>query len=523
MISISTNFDSGSIGDCSVNELKRQLLFKARTDGSPVAMWFYFRMDGARAGPFKFVLMNLNQCLGRNNWIYARPVYRSPGQPWRRAVDSNVYLDFKKGEFRFSMVLPDAPVEVAYCYPYTPIMLKPLLKELAVNGPLHLSYPGRSSEGQRIPYIVLPTLNKKKTSSVIWLLCREHAGEVTGSYTLEGFLRTAAKSKLRNNVEFHVISFVDIDGVVEGCYGKNSPPVDHGNAWCVNSSRPEVKLIMKLMQKSVAKGKRFVLLFNFHSPGPERRNYLYFGNPALLSSQARKRIENLTYLFCKMSPKNFPFTMNQELIKSEIGWYSDDIERKQVTYVNQMYGADPISVETAYHSVESGTVTTPERCRELGASLLKAIEHYLLHGSNGKRIDLFSKLPPEMLNNSGWVLWQIPYGCKVKFNRKSAAVVPMGKGETSIYFTTPVKYQCSEKRPIIQINYKGKIPLEILWYFYDKRGVRLYHRPNLIQYILSSSEGLQIYLPSEFPKTAKTARPGFRINGLFSKLYVEVL
>ena len=126
MITIQTDFESGNIGAWQEAGLRR-LRFRAPLDGAPLAMWFYFRMEGAGPGPFEFVLDNLLECLEPTHWEDVRPVMRARDSNWQRARDADVYLDLEQGRFIFHFDLPDQPVEIAYSYPYPPAQAEQLL------------------------------------------------------------------------------------------------------------------------------------------------------------------------------------------------------------------------------------------------------------------------------------------------------------------------------------------------------------------------------------------------------------
>jgi len=514
-----SNFLSGSVGTWRL-EGPRRVYFQVRTDGAPVGMWFYFIVEDAKPGPIEFVLENLDECLGLSDWVYVRPVYRSaePGRVWRRAADGEAAADFEKKEFRFICHAEGSPLEVAYAYPYPPTCLQRLVDDLRSLGEVLYSEPEHSAGGRPVPYILLPSFSRRPEGAV-WLLARQHAGEVSGSYTLDGFLRAVVRSPLRARFEFHALPMVDVDGVVEGRYGKNSVPIDHGDAWYADGPRPEVRLAMRLIHEAADRGAHPVVLLDFHSPTPERRSYIYVGNPTLLDTGCRSRLERLALLLIEESPKDFPLTLTPEVVRGCWAWYADDAEGLAQTYVAEMYGAPSMIVETAYHAAETGTESNPENCRRLGVSLLKALERFLSEPAFEPG-HLFDAVPVPGSEAYGWIFWRLPVGYRYEIGEDRARFLSFDHAaRVHLHVAAPWRLSKGETTSV-HVSYEGTSPIEIEWYFYDACGVRMMGKRS---FPVSGGEGSAQYLSvPELSEGARWARPGFRLEGFFRELAVEL-
>ncbi|MDA2927380.1 M14-type cytosolic carboxypeptidase, partial [Acidobacteria bacterium AH-259-G07] len=421
MPKVKTDFECGNIGPWSFDG-PRRIRFEAPTDGAPWAMWFYFRLSDMEPGAFEFVLTNVHQCLEPTHWDNAKPVMRRVGGNWVPAGDDDVELDLESGEFRFSFQLPGGMVEVAYSYPYTPSMLKESLTNLASHRGVETRYPGKSSEGRSIPYVIMRSNNLTKQPEILWAQAREHAGETSGGYALDGFLRTAVNSSLLEHFEIHALPMIDIDSVAKGRYGKNAPPVDHHMCWCPDSPRQETKLAMELMRKSVAGGRRFRLLINFHSPSPENDSYIVPFNPTLLTERQRLSAEKLHYSLAAHSSPNFPLTADEMSYQRVSSWWDDDIEHRPEAFVLRHFGAETCLLETAYHGSSTNRPSSPEVLRELGASVVRGLESYFFDATAGS-IAVYDSLPPIFHRNHRWVLWSVPQHARVIFNENRAWAV----------------------------------------------------------------------------------------------------
>lgn len=512
---VSANFPSGSIGNWRFDRKNKTLYFNVRLDGAPFGMWFYFRMERIEPGLYNFVLENLEECLGKNEWHFVRPVYRLRNNSWKRVPYSCIIHDNQGDKFYFSLKIEDKEVEIAYSYPYPPDMLHQLIDKLSMDGPLNVLYPGFSQKGRPIPYFILPKRGKNSSKGVIWLLARQHAGEVSGSYTLEGFLLGIAKSKLREFFEIHVLPMVDIDGVIEGSYGKLSPPYDHGDAWYGDTCRPEISLAIDLIRKSVTENKHLALLVDFHSPTPENRNYIYLGNPTLLKKKVRENLIRLAYLLAKSSPRDFPLEINEDIMKNTWNWYGDEIESVSIGHIQSVYKTLAVCIETSYHFASTGVESNPENCRRLGVSLVEGLERYFFDRKTIKK-PLFN-----IIENMNWIFWNFPHNYLFYFKRNFAKFISDGcKEDALLYIASPKQYRFN-KNKIFKVTYEGKSDLEIYWYFYDKNGLRLFEKKKNLIEGGNLVRGKICYLP-EFPENAFKTRPGFRIKGPFKKLQIEL-
>lgn len=511
MVAIRTDFDSGNIGTWSWEDT-RCLRFEAPTDGARWAMWFYFRMENASPGWTEFVVTNGSELLEFSHWGDVRPLIREyPAGAWQRAPDNAVSLDLAAGEFRFRFKLPEQPVEIAYGYPYTPSIAEELFQALQGSSGIEISYPGTSAQGRPIPYVIMRCTDPTAQPQVIWAQSREHAAEVSGAYTLDGFLRAAAASPLRSHYEIHALPIVDLDAVVEGRYGKTAPPVDHHVAWAGDTPRPEVALAMRLMRATADQGKPVRLFLNFHSPSPENDNYLPPLNPTLLSPTQRLNFERLYNAIATCSPTQFSFSVDEQSFERVSPWYGDDVEHRADVFVLREFGADSCLVETAYHASPDGTPATPEWFRHLGASVALGVEKYLLSDSQG-RIGFYEGLGAAYQSNHGWLLWRVPRFTRLQF-RETWARATGDDPSAYAYIGMPRLFSLNELSTVTVHRRPGG-NVHVQWQCYDDRQTRLLATipPSPIS---ESASPQALALPSLIPAATRWVRPSFVLEGAF--------
>ena len=251
--------------------------FLAPWDGSPLPMWFHFRIRGAKGWRVRFVLANANRCLGGPSG-YAKlrvrpvvtedpPTMRPSRRRWRRVPKEDISYTEQTGQFQFEVNIRSDEAYVAHCYPYGLAEWDELVADFKASPCLATSTIGQTERGRPMPHAQI-TEGKPDDKRVIWLTARHHSGETSGGWALDGTLRWLLsdddKAKhLRQRYVFRVMPFADLDGVVEGLYGKERAPHDFNRAYLEDTPRPE---IAHFLDAFCAMGDRNLAFFDYHSP-----------------------------------------------------------------------------------------------------------------------------------------------------------------------------------------------------------------------------------------------------------------
>ncbi len=117
-----------------------------------------------------------------------------------------------------------------------------------------------SEKGREVP---LWEIGRPEAERHILLTARHHSGETSGSYVLEGFLEHILKGRglAAENFLFHVVPFVDYDGVAEGDPGNNRAPHNHNRDYIDEPRFAAVRAV-----KALADRYAFSAALDFHGP-----------------------------------------------------------------------------------------------------------------------------------------------------------------------------------------------------------------------------------------------------------------
>lgn len=258
----------GQLGDAPV------LNIAADPRHSPEALWFRLRLrrlDSDSPAPWLLV-RGVDVLLGGGDGSALQPVVRCEGGPWQRLARGTPVLH-PDGRCDARWRLPNAAsvMEVAFCLPYGDEEIDRLLAD--TDGRLRIHTIG-SSEGGR------PLCRLSNGPGVIgsrrpglYVLARQHAGETPGSWVLDGLLRRVAELGEAAPLTW-AVPFVDLDGVIEGAYGKDRHAVDYNRSWWQMGRRHEVVCAMRDLDRWRARCAPRLCL-DLHAPGALDRDGCY--------------------------------------------------------------------------------------------------------------------------------------------------------------------------------------------------------------------------------------------------------
>ncbi|HUW56931.1 MAG TPA: hypothetical protein VMZ92_09860 [Planctomycetota bacterium] len=269
----------GNVCDVEVVEARgsTEVRFAADPHGGPECLWFCFRIErGGRKPPagrkLKLVLKHSRNMLGITLPYGVHPVVRPAGGDWTRLGEPTVQeLPDGRRLLSWAARTPKTHLDVAFCYPYGPEEIEELAADC--DGFWQTDTIGVSQKGRPLVRLSNTFGDEGGDRPGLYLVARQHSSEMTGSWVLDGFLRHVATLGDDAPVVW-AVPLSNIDGVLQGDYGKDNFPYDLNRAW----GNPPMRHETLVYQRDIGgwlKRCRGVLGIDFHSPGGAEREGVY--------------------------------------------------------------------------------------------------------------------------------------------------------------------------------------------------------------------------------------------------------
>lgn len=372
-----TEFPGGAAEAVAVAE--PEIVFDAPAKGCPRPMWFCFKVHGRTGHDVRFTLRNAGACLGASSIGVTQPVYRADGDDWCRVARSSCRYDAEQGRFEFHFRLPAETVTVASCYPYQLADLEQWLARVDQPG-VRQWVLDASPGGRPIYALQLTDAHVPGRKKLVWVTARQHAGEVQGSYVLEGMvdaLLSGGTGRLLRETVFCFAPMVDVDAVEAGSYGKDQPPVDFNRDWTSAPHHPAVRAIQNAIDAG-ADQNDYVLFLDLHGPTPGDPSYLVPAHGAVYDELAWREHWRLGALFEAETPKRCPLRC-ADYRPGSLNWSYENAECVATESNRLRWGVTAATLEIAYHRTATGHLVRPDDWRAFGRALVRGVGRWL-HG-----------------------------------------------------------------------------------------------------------------------------------------------
>ena len=250
----------------------------------------------------------------------------------------------------------------------------------------HESYPFEttieiiavSEKGRSVPVL---RVGNNKSEKHIYFTARHHSCESTASYVLEGAIDFLCRNgeALLENYMFHVVPFVDLDGVEEGDQGKSRIPHDHYRDY----SESPIYNITKELYSYVEKHPPY-LYVDFHSPWKwgDGANEIYMVNSPSPDDKLENHFGEIWEDLTEQSKKGSK--MPDDVItfhpiynlKHGIGFNNEGRDAPLSTNFFHRKGAK-LSVVIEFPYFGGSTVYRQDNLRGLGVDFVKALDKLL--------------------------------------------------------------------------------------------------------------------------------------------------
>ena len=247
---ISSNFDGGNI-ICHACDDPSNIRLDIRKDAeSDFYQWFYFRLSGGQGQACKMAIENAAGAAFVGGWENYNACASYDRETWFRVPTS-----YENEQLIIQHTPEHNSVYYAYFAPYSMERHADLIAKTQLDNRVSASVLGQTLDGQDMDLLTIgsPGDGKRK----IWVIARQHPGEIMAEWWMEGFLArllgnddTAAK--LLDDCVFYVVPNMNPDGSKRGHLRTNAVGANLNREWTVGTMErsPEVYLVMKKMDET---------------------------------------------------------------------------------------------------------------------------------------------------------------------------------------------------------------------------------------------------------------------------------
>lgn len=476
-ISIDTLFPGGGVAGIRFRD-ETHIEFSAPFDGSPRTLWYYFRIRGAGGKTLYFYQNGLEHALGVNEsrgYGPVIPVVCQEAGCWERLPEQDVYFSEDPAAQSFCIHVQGDECRVAFCYPYQHADFERCIEKLPRHY-IRKEILGRTAEGRDYSCYYITAPGAVDGRCVVGLSARSHAGEVSGSFVLEGFLEALLTSEkyeqLLQNVVFCVFPMLDLDGVESGRYGKDRRPVDFNRDWSAKPYHVEIRYVQEKLRQ-LAKSHRLTAFYDLHAPQPGASSYMPPNTsfaPDGADWQYMWKFGLLYETIC--AQHHLPFSLRS--VDTEVlNWGSALSDAMPSHWCSSALGCPFFCFEYAYHRSEEDQLLTPAIWRSMGAALLESHVQMMTDPEKAEPITAAERerIPswavPKLYGD--WTPINAESGVRAVENEETLIISP--ETDTNHFWITSLK-RVQENVPILEI--RPEAPTVLYTYFaYYQNGVFL--------------------------------------------------
>ncbi len=531
MIEVDANFPGGAVTQVRFDEGNR-IRFAAPLDGSPQSLWFYFRVRGVQGKQLTLCQDQMEQVLGvfeSETYKRVQPVIREGEEgEWTRVPKHQTKFSIDPLEFRFTITPSRDTVYIAFSYPYT----TEHFQHFITSNPspyLQQTVLGRTKEGRPFPAVTIGEEDESNRIRKKLIVCqaRQHAGEVSGSYVLEGIIKEALADteqgrQLRKHMVLVVFPFVDLDGVQQGRYGKNRPPIDMGRDWSLEPNHPEIRMMQQEVER-LARQYDFTLFMDLHAPQPGGNCYLIPDRRFAMGQQQWGKFWSFYEAFGDAVSRVCTCGFD-DFDADSINWSGIYYHQTSKHYYSSKYKATTMTLETSYHVDRQGTLLTPDHWRSIGQIWLRVAQAYYSQPADIGWSELKRSHPSRDLLLEYWDMVKEPKHAKLIAIHKETFSFVSERDDGEMWMTCSTPFHASVAAPGIQIDTDEGAPFQtevILYRFNDEVALG-----EIISYYLHAANGSIVWqLPEEFHASVRdhAYKVSLRISGLRGTAHVQVI
>ena len=370
------DLDGGNIEVVDATDPERvRLRIRTDTKADEFRQWFHFVAEDVHDTPCAFEIENAGETTYPDAWEGYDVCASYDLHQWFR-----VPSEYEDGALRFA-ITPEAPsIYFGYFAPYSQKRHDVVLADVEASPFARTEHIGRSVQGRTVDLIIASDHDDPKRpfgpeKRVIWVIARQHPGEVMAEWFMEGLVGKLLDAddpiarEVREKCVLYLVPNMNPDGSRVGNLRANAAGFNLNRAWLAPDPKlsPEVLCVRKRMHQTGVD-----LFLDVH--GDERNPYCFLagceGNPGY--SDRLRELENLFEQ--SLCAENEDFQDEYGYDRDEPG--GGDL-RTAGNYVGETFDCLSYTLEMPFKDVANNPDPmvgwSPDRAKHLGGSVLESI------------------------------------------------------------------------------------------------------------------------------------------------------
>ena len=397
-----SRFESGNLSRAyKIGNHSYHLILEYDHSSNAACTWFYFMISNMRADiKYQFYISGFYKetslfCSGEKIFFYSEKRAREKDISWTHegskyafAVTTRTKTKLKRSTLQFRFKFPYDNDKCFFCYaiPYTYSELLRNIenwKKIAKPGVVSSKIICQTLCGRDVPFLQITSPNSSiplAGKSCIFLTCRIHPGESSGSFVLHGLIDFLLSDDpcakfILDHCLVRIVPMLNVDGVVEGSYRISLMGQDLNRMW--DNPNPVMQPVIYATKKLIAETateRPLVVYIDFHGHSNQHGTFA-FGCP------------NPTDLGLKDAEKTLPRLC--AFLSDEFSWencvFSFPKERKnagRIVIRKEMGVVQSFTIEASFGAVKAGKYAgllyDETLWKKVGADCGLAIYHYLI-------------------------------------------------------------------------------------------------------------------------------------------------
>lgn len=374
-IQFRSDFESGNgTAFQPVSENHYQFEFELDTNSTD-NQWFYFEVNGANGSALTFDLLNIDKTNVPSHWRTAVPVYSNDaGTTWERIASQPAVIETT---YQFSHEFTSDTVRLAFHNPYTLSTINSKIAEWQKSPWCTATQTiGESTQGRPLTHLTITDSSVPVEGKIgVWVIARQHAAEVTGSFVLEGMMDYLLSDEpganlLRQKATFNIIPVMNPDGVFIGNYRDNAQGINLNRVWNGTASAnesPEVLWAQRAIKRWVDAGNDYSYFFDLHSTSGNEPHFAFHSTASQTSDEYYDRLIQFLRHIEFFAPAFDSSAGRSSSLTSQLAEDSNYID----------YGVIAYTFEAGYnfqaHGPQADEYTTPAVHKSVGKGITQAV------------------------------------------------------------------------------------------------------------------------------------------------------